>query len=244
MEVTTINAILQILVSILLIWYVIKNHKLTQEYNEEIEESNRLKQRVENSVYNIEDLTGSERPVLDFDLTIRDILEHREKATRYDNMKSEYEKLVLEYPQMEKELQDREIKICELEKKLEVNETSLEHWKKSYEETKRLYENNGRSLREYVENNYENFDKLAKALDIPFSKGKVIVLEDFTEKNKKMFVAIGELSKRNFDLIHTSEVMRDKFFKRIHVKDQELYTLRKRLGIKPRKKTGQNKINK
>ena len=39
-------------------------------------------------------------------------------------------------------------------------------------------------------------------------------------------------------------VQKKEFKKRIHVKDQIIYALRKKLGIKPNKKTGQNKINK
>lgn len=201
-----INYILQMIVSLLLIYYVIINIKLNKLVKRQKEENNSQRLRIYLEVYNNNNINPDS---LDFSLAIADIRKFRKKALYLDSITPEYNKLVAEYPKLEK-----------------------------------LYENNQNLLTESGKNYINIFALIAKELGIEFNKGKVIKTEDFTTKIKMLFLAISNLNKtiENLQANNKEDILI--FNKKLHVKNQTIYRLRRKLGIKTNKKTGQNKNNK
>lgn len=231
---------LQIFTAFLLLNYIYVNRKLTKENNEKSFIINQIITKVENATYNIEDLKKENRPNLDFDLTIKDISVYRVKATEYDNIKAEYKNLVEEYPKLEKELQ-KQIKLKEMSEhdiqkvctKAGIEGTFLkEYWLAVFEST--------------IIKKLERLELLEKTLKIIRDEFNTIfseignpITKSITSYANMVVTRYKENEKEYNKAMEVIKVQKKEFKKKIHVKDQTIYLLRKKLN----KKTGQNKKN-
>lgn len=222
-NITIINLSLQILVSILLIYFVIKHSKLEIKYNKELEENEKNKNvlfHVENAVYNIKDLKGKNRPKLFFNQTLDDIVNLREIANKYEGIKPEYDNLVKEYPKLEELYENNQILL---------NETKVGY----YDIFGKIAKELGISFNKWKVIIENDFIVKIKSMFLAISN----LEKDLEQLRKSKDIAINantykiqELEKRN------------------HAKDQQICDLRKQKGIKAPKrnnrKTGQTKNNK
>lgn len=244
-NITTINAIIEIFVSIFLIIFAIFYRKLATRYSEQVKENIKLREDVENAIYNIEDLEKCERPFLVLDQTIADIKLARKKSEKFDNIQAEYQKLVVEYPKLEKEL-EKQNKLREMDDhaiqkvctKAGIEGTFLkEYWLAVFESTIIKKLSDLELLEKVIKIIREEFNTVFSEINNPITKSItsyanfVITQYKENEKAKEKAQQIIQDQKKDHK-------------KRIHVKDQIIFTLRKKLGIKaPRKnskKTGQN----
>lgn len=211
-----INLILQMVVSLLLIYYVFINIKLDKLVKSQKDLINLLKKRFYHAIYGVSDVDPEN---LDFNMAIRDVIKYKSDSIELKSIKPEYNKLLIECPKLEKELQIqkklREMTDYDIQKvctKAGIEGTFLkEYW-----------------LAVFVSTIIQNLEELQALKKI--KKGTSIEIE---ELNK----IIQNLQANNKEDIES-------FNKKLHVKNQTIYRLRRKLGIKTNRKTGQNKNNK
>ena len=222
---------------------------------------------IETAVYDISDLEGKDRPLLNLKDTITDIVQFRKKSVELDGIKPEYNELV-EY---------KKNKIIETEK---INDFIIENLRKKgfklYDWVlvllKELYEKYNKLAIENTDlvkknNNYKglstNQSDIIKEITLELRKNPKIdrLLRTWKSLKELIIDIINEAGKFkedfdkyvdqcNFNTKKTDRIISDlqkenKIFKnRVHVKNQTIYAIRKEHGIPAPKRKKNKKLDK